>query len=325
MKCLTIERFRSCRTSNCEMARREARDSYTIDFSFVKTIETRPRAPRVKFPLDPVWTKNKAKLIAKYLFEFVFVTHHGTYIDGFAGPQRAGKPNTWAAKLVLENTPKWLRHFYLFDKDPKQIERLERLKDSQPPPDKEKNEPERTITVKLGDANSLITEVLQSSEIRQTEATFCLLDQRNIECEWSTLSALSNYKQSGNKIELLYFLASAWLDRALKNRRKNQEAIAKWWGGDDWQIFENMSRFDRAQLFVYRFKKELGYWSATALPIFADNSPSRVMFYMIHATDHPLAPTLMARAYRKALQPETAEQVQIEIDQLLKTPLQTRR
>ena len=34
----------------------------------------------------PVWTDNKASLISRYIYCFELVTHHGTYIDGFAGP-----------------------------------------------------------------------------------------------------------------------------------------------------------------------------------------------------------------------------------------------
>ena len=37
----------------------------------------------------PVWTERKAKLIQQYLYYFVLITKHGTYIDGFAGPQKA--------------------------------------------------------------------------------------------------------------------------------------------------------------------------------------------------------------------------------------------
>jgi hypothetical protein len=48
------------------------------------------------------------------------------------------------------------------------------------------------------------------------------------------------------------------------------------------------------------------------------------MFYMIHATDHPKAPSLMGRAYRKALEPETAEQVQFDIEDILKTAVHRR-
>jgi hypothetical protein len=32
----------------------------------------------------PIWTENKARLIERYLFYFVLVTKHGTYIDAFA-------------------------------------------------------------------------------------------------------------------------------------------------------------------------------------------------------------------------------------------------
>jgi len=41
-----------------------------------------------KIPRDPIWTENKARLISRYLYGFVLVARHGTYIDGFAAPQR---------------------------------------------------------------------------------------------------------------------------------------------------------------------------------------------------------------------------------------------
>ena len=41
-----------------------------------------------------------------------------------------------------------------------------------------------------------------------------------------------------------------------------------------------------------------------------DTGGGRVMYYMIHATDHSEAPNLMNRAYHKAVMPiETAEQM----------------
>ena len=33
---------------------------------------------------NPIWTGCKAKLIERYLFYFVQITYHGTYIDAFA-------------------------------------------------------------------------------------------------------------------------------------------------------------------------------------------------------------------------------------------------
>ena len=46
----------------------------------------------------PLWTQNKARLIQAYLRLFVYITRHGTYIDGFAArtriiPTRHGQRN----------------------------------------------------------------------------------------------------------------------------------------------------------------------------------------------------------------------------------------
>src|SRR5438445_10610852 len=41
----------------------------------------------VKAPTLPLWTAAKARLISRYIYYFEMITHHGTYIDGFAGPQ----------------------------------------------------------------------------------------------------------------------------------------------------------------------------------------------------------------------------------------------
>ena len=45
-------------------------------------------------------------MIATYLRLFVYVTRHGAYIDGFAGPQQPSMLDLWTAKLVLESQPK---------------------------------------------------------------------------------------------------------------------------------------------------------------------------------------------------------------------------
>jgi hypothetical protein len=70
----------------------------------------------------------------------------------------------------------------------------------------------------------------------------------------------------------------------------------------------------RRELFVRRFKEELGYASVKAWPIYElQGGAGRIMYHMIHATDHPDAPALMARAYRKAgLPAEPMEQLAME-------------
>jgi three-Cys-motif partner protein len=240
------------------------------------------------------------------------ITKHGTYIDACAGPQQPENPEMWAARLVIESQPRWFRKFFLFDSDPEKIELLEKLRDSQPPRDINKREPDRLIHVELGDCNVLIPKLLSSGKIRHKEATFCLLDQRTFECEWATLEALSKYKANGRKIELFYFLAHAWLGRAMANQKDNS-VLEKWWGSPDYVVLKDIPPGNRVLLFIERFRQELGYWSVRPWPIYDSINGGRIMYYMIHATDHPAAPLLMQRAYSKAVEPpETIADLQLE-------------
>jgi len=87
---------------------------------------------------NPIWTGCKAKLIERYLFYFVQITHSGTYMDAFAGPQEEDKHEMWSAKLVMESNPRWLRNFFLFELKKSQVEFIRQMCDGQPPPKKEK-------------------------------------------------------------------------------------------------------------------------------------------------------------------------------------------
>ena len=259
---------------------------------------------KVKPPTHPIWTENKAKLIERYLYYFVLVTKHGAYIDGFAGPQNPKDPNTWAAKLVLESEPRWLRQFHLFDRSRKQLGYLNDLK---------RSHPDRDVDIYKGDFNQRALELLNKGKIKQNEAAFCLLDQRTFECHWSTLQALATYKKLGNKVELFYFLPRYWLSRALA-AQQDTVALEKWWGRQgNWGALRRMGRNEFLQLVVERFRKDLGYRSVIPWPIYKSEKGKTVMYYMIHATDHPGAPALMARAYEKAVLPkEPLEQMALE-------------
>lgn len=257
----------------------------------------------------PVWTENKARLIERYLYYFVMITHHGTYVDGFAGPQWVGRPSMWAARLVLQSEPKWFRHFYLYEINAKKGKLLQELR---------KNRRcvvrGRTISVYKGDFNSKVRTLLRTGRIGQQEATFCLLDQQTFECHWKTVAELARYKRgSENKIELFYFLAIRWLHRALSGI-KNERGLKRWWGRDDWRVLPELSQDQIRDLLVARFKDELGYKSAKPWPIFHRRGSDVIMYYMIHATDHPEAPKLMSRAYRKIVSPrESPEQLSLEL------------
>lgn len=270
--------------------------------------------PKVKNPATPVWTENKARLVERYLFLFVLITHSGTYIDGFAGPQEPEHEDMWSAKLVIESRPRWLQRFFLFEKDPLQLARLEQMVANQPPRDrsKKKNEPRRETTIIPGDSNAQIRALLESGGVNRKQAAFALLDQRTFECKWTTLEALAAYNTK-LKIELFYFLPNGWLDRAL-SAQKEETIPTAWWGREDWKTLKGVKHRERAQIFSDRIRSELGYRSVKPWPIYDRKGGSNVMYYMIHATDHPVAPHLMARAYTKAVSPliETAEQVAFE-------------
>jgi three-Cys-motif partner protein len=270
-----------------------------------------PAEPNIPTIDRPVWTDNKAHFIMRYLRYFVFITKHGTYIDGFAGPQEERMCDTWAARLVLESEPRWMRHFHLCDEKHSQVALLEQLKFTQPLVYASGGRIPRDITVYHGDFNEKLDEILAAANITEREATFCLLDQRTFECQWATLEKLARYKPSGHKIEIFYFLANGWLERALAAQR-DLDVLVRWWGRDDWTELRAMSRDERRDVLVGRFKRELAYQSVKAWPIYERENGGAVMYYMIHATDHPEAPKLMSRAYRNTVSPlEPIEQLDL--------------
>lgn len=244
-------------------------------------------APKHLIQAEPVHTRHKAELVAEYLRLFQQVTKHGTYIDAFAGPQEPDAPETWAAKRVLELEPLWLRHFWLYDIEAAKYELLEQLR---------RNHPGQDIIVQRADFNIAVDELLHGDTIGEKEATFCLLDQRTFECDWATVQKLARHKQE-RKIELFYFLANWWLDRAVSGMTKNRDQIRRWWGGDGWEDFIALGRGDRPTAFAERFQRELGYAFVNPFPIYDAQEGGRAMYYMIHAADHEEAPRFMGRAY----------------------------
>lgn len=278
------------------------------DWLYTPIEQPNEKRPKLKHLKHPIWTENKAKLIQRYLYYFVLVTKHGAYIDAFAGPQRPTKLDAWAAKLVLEGQPRrfYLRHYFLIELDKNKIPLLDMLQKEHALPS-----PKQRLQIRIlqGDCNYLIPELLANRPIRDREATFCLLDQRTFECHWATLQTLAAYKTSGNKIELFYFLPNSWLPRAV-SRTKNMERLRQWWGRDDYAAFLRSSQTKRRDQVCDRFRQELGYAYVTPFPIFEKKHARRIMYYMIHATDHVAAPKLMTLAYNTAvLPPEPEEQL----------------
>jgi three-Cys-motif partner protein len=261
----------------------------------------------------PLWTENKAKLIQEYIRLFTYITKHGTYIDGFAAPQRRDRLDFCSANLVLNTEPKRVRDFWLGDIAKDGLAILEDIASTH----RARN---RRVTVLSGDFNETVDQIIQSGQITEKTATFALLDQRTFECAWSTVQKLAGHK-TDRKIEIFYFLATGWLDRSIKAVKTVQTGakLLRWWGRDDWKSLQGVDGILRAKSLADRFKSELGYASAYPYAIHDSNRGGRTMYHMIHATDHQEAPPLMQRAYRKVSGRSVGNEAeQIDLDTLWK-------
>lgn len=243
----------------------------------------------------PVRTRRKAHLIEHYIRGFQWVTKSGTYIDAFTGPHDRKNPETWAAKRVLDIKPRWFSNFFLVELDATNIVLIHKMVNAQPP--KEKKEKSRSVQVFHGDCNDVIPRLLRENTVTDS-AVFCLLDQRHLECKWSTVKALAEFRAEPNhKIELCYFFGSSWFDRSIKSRKDFRE-VDEWWGGDGWRELAKIpDKHARAKMICDRFKNELGYKYSIPWPIYEGG---RLMYFMIHSTDHDRAPGLMFGAYQNA-------------------------
>ena len=237
-----------------------------------------------------LWTGQKSRLIAEYLHRFLHVTKSGTYFDLFAGPQSETYDDGWSIKRVIERRDEGpnLGYFAACDNNPQQIKRLEQLRDTCA---------DRPFTFKIyhGDANELVKKILH--EAPTNLPSFCLLDQRTFECDWATVKRVAEYKGNGDfKIEIFYFLAEAWLDRAWQSR-KHRETLRRWWGRDDILEFFSLKNVFRAHSLKQRFIDEFGYKYVQPWSIHKQGDHGRTMYYMIHASDHHRATRLMSEAY----------------------------
>lgn len=216
------------------------------------------------------------------------------YIDGFAGPQDKMNPESWAAKLVLELSPPWIKMLYLCDKNKESYDRLVTMKNSQP------EVKGRKIECHHGDFNLWIDKVLDTGTINDNTATFALLDQHSIECSWRTVEKLAEHKRGDTKIELFYFFPTGWIHRAISGT-KNRSLLDGWWGDDSWSVLKTIKQNDAVGLVLERIQS-LGYRDVKSWPISAKKEgQGRTMYHMIHATDHLEAPKLMYRAYKNLI------------------------
>lgn len=271
--------------------------------------EQLPPEPIIERGVQPIWTKHKAQVVQLYIRHFLMITKHGVYIDGFAGRKNVDLEESWAAELVVNLTPRFLRDFFLCDRDSRQQDRLRELIELQPT-----GERNRRYHLGCGDFNEWVDEVLGSGIIKEKVATFCLIDQFSTQCWWETVEKLARHKgANARKIELFYFFPTGWIGRALAGFTKDLDQPSRWWGDDSWRELRGQSGQRAAVRMAERFRDELGYRFVKPYPIHSrEGAEGRVMFHMIHASDHPEAQKLMRRAYKTVLQPAPSDE-QVEM------------
>lgn len=271
--------------------------------------ERRERELRVQSITVPLWTEQKARLVAEYVRLFTFVTKHGAYIDGFAGPHTDKRDGCWAAEAVLGIRPAFLRSLFLCELDGAKVAKLRALRDGQPAVRG------RAVEIVAGDFNRTVDRILGSGAIGPKVAAFALLDQHSFECDWATVRKLAAHKPPGErKIELFYFVPTGWLGRGVAGFHDPAREMLRWWGREDWKEMVACGSHERGVLFTRRMREELGYRFAWSWPVRRERGEGRFMYHMIHASDHPEAPKLMARAYRRAtISPGDARQFDFDL------------
>ena len=97
---------------------------------------------------------------------------------------------------------------------------------------------------------------------------------------------------------------------------EGEEQVCAWLGDNDWRRLADFNSHERVEIFLAKFRSQLGYRSVKAWPIYARaEGQGSIMYYMIHATDHEEAPKLMYRAYRQAVRPpESLEQLELALE-----------
>ena len=109
------------------------------------------------------------------------------------------------------------------------------------------------------------------------------------------VSAASAFEQKIERYAPRFVAFLGKVAYAALSGQKDLDKLARWWGRADWQKLSDMPREKRKDGLVLRMKRDLGYKSAKAWPIYERQDGGLVMYYMIHASDHPEGPTLMSR------------------------------
>ena len=89
--------------------------------------------------------------------------------------------------------------------------------------------------------------------------------------------------------------------------------MEKWWGDATWKKLIERRGMERGLYLAERFKNEFGYKYAYPFPIFGRKDGGKMMYFMVHASDHLDATPIMFRAYKKSIGGNPIRLVQPEL------------
>lgn len=248
------------------------------------------------------WTLDKLQILQQYFKMYRRVAGSGTYIDAFAGGGTArinGQLVDGSPKIAVNSGA--FKRLFLIDVDSKLTTTLTTELATHKHNDR--------CTVICGDSNVEIGRLLDSGTIDPTKPCFAFLDPNSTQLAWSTIEALARYKTMGEatgecKVELwILFNEQQAIQRLWPRDKSNLPPFAAvldrvmgeraaWldlWSagrGPQWLVRRDADRL-----------RELGYRNV-ALQQILDPSSGRAQYWMVHASDHDAAMSLMRWAKR---------------------------
>lgn len=268
------------------------------------------------------WTLNKLEVLTAYFKMYRRVAGGGTYIDAFAGEGHAtvrGKVINGSPLRAVEEGAFRQLHFFELNRGKHQRlgQAVAGLTESQ--------QQRCHLWPKPADSNAAIPELLASGDVPVDKPCFAFLDPNSTELGWDLVTALAGYKSyeppgPGErtprhcKVELWVLLNThqALLRLLPKNRAKyptppfahkldfvmgDRDAWLDLW------TTPTASSSALADRYAERLHSVLGY-RATHAQAVRDPETDAIVYFMIHASDHPNAETIMRSAKRSRMADE---------------------
>lgn len=292
-----------------------------FDKSSIATVVKRPGLPTTKDPFVQVrnfhgWTLDKLQLFDLYLKAYRRVAGSGTYIDAFAGSGNVrvdGKNARGSTRIALD--AKAFKQCRFYEANKRHTGQLKAMLEADYP-----EKVRKATAVRHGDANLKLVEDLENGLIDRDRPCLAFLDPDSTQLSWSTVEALARYKTfvPGPRFErpekckiemwILFNTHQALMRLVPKQLPPNfldssgAKTLDRVMGSREAWIDLLSTRFTYGALLA-RYEerlKELNYDLVRSFRIL-DSTTGRPQYYMVHASDHPSAHSLMSWAQNTQL------------------------